>query len=1122
MSSYLDNLMASRPVADTTSSQTSEAFNLDPGSKSLSQFASDDSFMLRVRSYTEDRFGDDADSNFFGDIDTSKETNEDYLQRFLSHIRSFENNSVGLAAQVDWQRGASDEQRKNFGSIYAEIDEKLPNFYEEGGSGWVSGLRDYLFYNLVDPINVVGAGVGKVVGRAGMMAVKRAFIDGGKEAAQQAASKFSTKEALGTAAAVGTLGAVEDVGLQSVEQGAQDEFDPDYTRAGIVGGLGFGIAGGLSKAISGSGLKKAAAELGELEKRGLVTETADAVGLQTALSAGKGYTYNPTRGKEVLDALQEFETGSADEIVDIMDGTVVSKIADVGKSTRPGLDTALVGQITRFAVDLVRDAAEEGVDLGIDFAKKDMKASEIVRKIFVDVGAGNIDSDLLQRTLRLSDLSEADFADATGASLTAAATQMSQYSQMGKLAKKLASLDPSTAKMLDAFAGKNRETESVYTKGYDFVRRLDRERRALMVTQLSTTARNTATGLLSASMGSMANVVESTLYHAFKGVNKAIRGDEAITISGIKSGWRTIVKDSFGTLAAMDNTLRTKELSNALLKHNPRLARLIDRSMTELEGTEELSKFARVANSLNIAQDVFLRRAVFTDSVEKQLRRQGIDLVDLLEAGKNPPISVLQKGVDEALEFTFSRMPKPGGGRVGDGIGNAFIKITEALPMTPIGTGAHPFARFMVNAMQFQFEYSPLNFFGAAERLFRYGQKKAAADVVNITTAAGKRLKEDTITDSAVMLAEARKKFSQGTVGSAALVAAIKYRSDHQEDLPNWYDIGVEGSRTVDMRPFFPVAPYLLVADVIVKLAEGNSAGLSGRAIYEGLTGSMARTGLSSYVADGFFKALQSEGPLTADVQAEKLAEATGKYLAEIGGAAFTPIRIVNDIIKQFDADAAVLKDSNAVEGQGVFERGLDAFIKKSSRNIPFLEQTLPDAISPITSRKVMEQSPIMKAFFGPRFMERKRKTELQLMLHGYEAWQVVPSTGDKAADRYIKKFMGPYVESYIGELIETDYYQNLSRPMKRETLKKYLEVLRKEAKALGSAEADMDADGGYTPFDRSNWMRLRATQRLEADAYFVQRYGRTVMEMQQVDPDANHVAIGVHVAKALTKKPTS
>ena len=63
-----------------------------------------------------------------------------------------------------------------------------------------------------------------------------------------------------------------------------------------------------------------------------------------------------------------------------------------------------------------------------------------------------------------------------------------------------------------------------------------------------------------------------------------------------------------------------------------------------------------------------------------------------------------------------------------------------------------------------------------------------------------------------------------------------------------------------------------------------------------------------------------------------------------------------------------------------------------------------------------------------------------------------------------------------------------------------------------------MDADGGYTPFDRASWMRLRPTQRLEADAYFAQRYGRTVMEMQQVDPEANHVAVGVYVAKALTK----
>ena len=79
----------------------------------------------------------------------------------------------------------------------------------------------------------------------------------------------------------------------------------------------------------------------------------------------------------------------------------------------------------------------------------------------------------------------------------------------------------------------------------------------------------------------------------------------------------------------------------------------------------------------------------------------------------------INKAVDDALSFTFARMPKRGGDKLGDTIGYHFVRFNEALgPLpgvvgAPVGTGAFPFARFMVNAMQFQLDYSPLSTVGA-------------------------------------------------------------------------------------------------------------------------------------------------------------------------------------------------------------------------------------------------------------------------------------------------------------------------------------------------------------------------------------------------------------------------
>ena len=57
-------------------------------------------------------------------------------------------------------------------------------------------------------------------------------------------------------------------------------------------------------------------------------------------------------------------------------------------------------------------------------------------------------------------------------------------------------------------------------------------------------------------------------------------------------------------------------------------------------------------------------------------------------------------------------MPKKGGDKVGDNLGNMFVKLNESLGPAPgllgipIGTGAF-YARFIFNALQFNLQYHP-------------------------------------------------------------------------------------------------------------------------------------------------------------------------------------------------------------------------------------------------------------------------------------------------------------------------------------------------------------------------------------------------------------------------------
>ena len=73
--------------------------------KSFDAFAEDKGYMDSVQEYAVSRYGDDGKK-------LEDETNEQYLDRFLTHIRAFENNSIDLTSQLDWIRGATEKKNK--------------------------------------------------------------------------------------------------------------------------------------------------------------------------------------------------------------------------------------------------------------------------------------------------------------------------------------------------------------------------------------------------------------------------------------------------------------------------------------------------------------------------------------------------------------------------------------------------------------------------------------------------------------------------------------------------------------------------------------------------------------------------------------------------------------------------------------------------------------------------------------------------------------------------------------------------------------------------------------------------------------------------------------------------
>ena len=116
---------------------------------------------------------------------------------------------------------------------------------------------------------------------------------------------------------------------------------------------------------------------------------------------------------------------------------------------------------------------------------------------------------------------------------------------------------------------------------------------------------------------------------------------------------------------------------------------------------------------------------------------------------------------------------------------------------------------------------------------------------------------------------------------------------------------------------------------------------------------------------------------------------------------------------------------------------------------------------------------------------------------------------------------MGKFVEKYLANELESEYYQGLSKNRQKIAFKNKLAKYRKLAKEFAKAIAvgEEKAKGkAYTPFDRTEWNKLGSDKRQLADEYYLGKYGKTIMEMQEAEPDKNHLMIGKILGKALVK----
>ncbi len=542
-----------------------------------------------------------------------------------------------------------------------------------------------------------------------------------------------------------------------------------------------------------------------------------------------------------------------------------------------------------------------------------------------------------------------------------------------------------------------------FAKEYtDIVRGLDNIRRGLLVSQIATAMRNNTAQIGRVGMHTLTEIYDGILNAAFNPIKRAF-GKETKPVDHTKS-FRLMMN-------LTTNKKQAKDLTEFLTKYYVNESdRLFTKYASEVSDSSKAKvlksaqKMVDGLNFLNRMQEFWYRRGMFSTSIQNTLANKGIDINkvglndDLLKYLSKEDIT---KAVDDSLYFTYAKTPD-------NKFLKAFVDISNSIPF--VTTGVLPFARFMANAVEFQFKHSPVGF-GLLLRPKEI-KKIAAGD----TTA-----------------------LSQAVVGSTLLLATIEAKRKGMSEDHKWYELETKSGKTIDMRPYFPLTPYLFVADVITRLEQGRNWG-DAKDILQALTGAQFRAGASLSLVQNLIDGLSG-----LDTK-EKVNKFMSDFVSDVLGGYLTPLRMFNDFI---DQDQKFKRP----EDTGEF---ITDTTNKLKTNIPVVREQFPEIESPTRAATpgrpdtvtlpfigAEVPGPLTRQLTGATIREEKNAAEKEFDRLGFKMRDILPYSGNRKADQIKARYMGPMVEEIIGSIVTNPEYEELSNPRKEYVVRGALKGIR-------------------------------------------------------------------------------
>jgi hypothetical protein len=915
---------------------------------------------------------------------------KEFVNNFMANMRGEEWNTFSNVAALNKLKNSSLPDREKL-ALGNRLFQEVASAGSEGGQPGAAPYLDIAKSALTDLTNYIGFGVGTAL----------------KKTAAKEATKVATKAAIGEAgeAAVKSriAGLLTPAGITGVTTA---------TEAGI--GVGQNVVEQKKKQEVAKAMREEPKELDPVQMGvaalfggvGGFIEGRAALATTGGKSGAEQFSEKLLKAKLVKDPnapVTEFERMIADPVAQNMDDVVSQFNKQEGRRIVDEIDPATALTDAKIQSDLSARAvrvAMHVIDADPTFRlKPNQKTSDAISEVFSNLDT--IDDAILEQAIRREGLSPEQFAQANLMTVSDAARVMQQYSAASRILNRMTQIDPEVGKLVDGLFNKPDEYVSALGRVGQAVRTVERESKAFIVSGIGTTVRNVLGTTVGLVYNSAASLLEGAMYTIGRTLDGAASGNR---IETAKNSLGDTFRDAFSVYGYMSKNGLSNEVTDKLLEHNPALRNNI-LSATQESSTTELSKAARVFNTLNVAQDAFFRKAIFNAAVEKHMRRAGMDMYQVIGEGKTIPASILQQASDETLKATFSYTPKVQKKGIetfesgAEAAGNLFIKAAEF----PGGSLVATFPRFMSNAIAFQYRYSV------------FGAVSGAEDLLN-----GAVLKASGSSAGDGLIRKGQENIAKGVVGTAALAAAYDYRLNNQDT--DWYNMKKDDGGTVDTRSIFPLGPTLAVGDFLAK----RKLGLEPKTaeMVEAIVGMKMPAGTQNQLLDQVFAAMSSEK------DADKLEIAIGKVLGDFTARFSQPFvfKSAYEFFDLFREGGAIQRDPNVIEAESTAGRIFEAGAQRVQSKLPVIKESLPEAIPRLREGPVYKEGEFFYSLIGVRETPAKTPVESEIVRLGIDPYKLYgPSSGDKQYDRLFVQNANPLVIQAVTRAMSNDRYKALS-----------------------------------------------------------------------------------------------